>query len=257
MAFWATRPRWWRLAGVSEPRPPIGIGNKNTGDPAGDVTFYFSSKGHSSSSSHHNFLAGPNIVGQFKVQVDGQWAPYKQCNPNHDIADPAKPNGDFECEHNCMSPPNCPATSYLNGQAGFGGMVRRSSPPQPNLQYCAIRVHSTAQSLVASKYFDAPRYCTAHPCSEADLPARRAQYCGCKRGNTTVGRVDMATAFGHHKSPPPPPSVQLSALGEHSNRRQLQSHGPTLPGPFWTCSQVQDPTTWTIFQQDGPNHLGL
>ena len=32
----------------------------------------------------------------------------------------------------------------------------------------------------------------------------------------------------------------------------------TLPAPFlrWVA-QVWDPTTWTILQNDGPNHLGL
>lgn len=52
-------------------------------------------------SSRHNFLAGPNIIGQFKVAVDGQWAPYKQCNPIDDIADPAKPNGAFRRGPRC------------------------------------------------------------------------------------------------------------------------------------------------------------
>jgi hypothetical protein len=157
-----------------------GITNKNTGDPAGDITFYFTNKmksSYSRPSSHHDFLAGPNIVGQFKVQVDGQWAPYKQCNPIGSIADPAKPDGNFVCEHNCMSPPNCPAKSYENGVAQFGGM-----------------------------------------------------YCGCRRGNTTVGRVDMANAFGGH--------------GGHGFRRLQAAPMPSGGGggaglaDYWKCSAV-------------------
>eukprot|EP01052_Picozoa_sp_SAG31_P038376 SAG31_NODE_5116_length_2731_cov_1.876900_3_plen_298_part_00 len=76
--------------------------------------------------------------------------------------------------HDCMSPPHCPASSYQNRLAHFGGM-----------------------------------------------------YCGCERGNTTVGRVDMATAFGHHHSAPPPPPA--------TSQRQLQS---SLSDEYWTCSQA-------------------
>ena len=57
-------------------------------------------------------------------------------------------------------------------------------------------------------------------------------YCGCERGNKTVGRVDMATAFGHHSPPPPPPPE-----GKVGVARRLQA-APEADEDYWQCSKA-------------------
>ena len=152
--------------------------NKDTGDPAGDIFFYLQNKNQNT--AHESFLRTNDIFAQFSVDVDGEWGPYKQCNPVDKSADPTKPYDNFLCENNCMSPPHCPASTWLNGNSGFGGI-----------------------------------------------------HCGCKRGNTTVGRVDMANAFSHSKvskqkpiTPHSPPSPD--------NRRALQGSDDA----YWKCTEA-------------------
>ena len=88
--------------------------NKDMGDPIGDIGFYLGLR----TGRGGKFLAGNNVIGAFKVEVDGLWNAYKMCNPNNQTSDPSKPHDNFVCEYDCQHPPDCPPRTK-NATAGY------------------------------------------------------------------------------------------------------------------------------------------
>ena len=106
------------------PADALTPGNKNYGDPLGDIGFYLSLRtGHGG-----RFLKGNNVIAAFDVTVDGLWNVYKMCNPLNSTADGSKPYDNFVCGYNCYMPETeCPrfsknASSYrgFGSSQGFG-----------------------------------------------------------------------------------------------------------------------------------------
>ena len=93
-----------------------GVGNKDTGDAAGDVGFYM---GRFMSlvdckppwTSHGCFLDEQPVIQEFTLETDGMWGPYMKCNP---LTDPGTNQPILDQPFLC---------NY--GNAGPGG------PPQP------------------------------------------------------------------------------------------------------------------------------
>ncbi len=109
------------------PQNVRGIANHNTGDVAGDVGFILANRRKAleclnNQTSRGCFLdnSSANIYGAFDVEIDGQFGPYLQCNPEFQNA--SKP---FECWQKCDTPPNCTNTSgynsWVNGTSGWAG----------------------------------------------------------------------------------------------------------------------------------------
>jgi len=93
-----------------------GILNKNTADPAGDISFVISKKNLTQTCLHyptapgcHTDVEGIDIYGQLVIEVDGQWGPYLMCNP----AD-GWDTTDWICGQECIQPTHegCPPPSH-------------------------------------------------------------------------------------------------------------------------------------------------
>jgi hypothetical protein len=88
------------------PKNVTGIANKNTADPAGDLTFVITKKNVTQMCLHyptapgcHTDVEGNDLYGQFTIEVDGQWGPYEMCNP----AD-GWDTSDWMCGQECIEP---------------------------------------------------------------------------------------------------------------------------------------------------------
>jgi len=92
-----------------------GVRNKDTADPRGDIGFVLARKNLTATcredpSATGCFLGGSDIYGLFKVEFDGQWGPYLQCNPLQvGGQDPVKKplwldQRNFSCGMDCLSP---------------------------------------------------------------------------------------------------------------------------------------------------------
>ena len=95
------------------PRNVTGLLDKNTGSAAGDLTFRYSV----TLGGEGTFLNGDNVVGRFRVEVDGQYGPYKQCNPKYGLD-----TREWFCENDCETPPHCNATTWENTSSHFTGV---------------------------------------------------------------------------------------------------------------------------------------
>eukprot|EP00040_Diaphanoeca_grandis_P028576 m.165798 g.165798 ORF g.165798 m.165798 type:complete len:332 (-) comp31397_c0_seq1:246-1241(-) len=97
------------------PRNVSGIANKDTGDDAGDLFFTLTAAIKPAECESPNpppwagcFLNGDNIFIKSKVEVDGQWGIYQECNPASAPLPPSQANpGSFVCcgGLNCSGPP--------------------------------------------------------------------------------------------------------------------------------------------------------
>jgi hypothetical protein len=94
------------------PQHVLGIANRNTGDPPGDVGFFLSRKTLAAECARDPtnircFLDGINIYGKFEVEMDGAFGPYHMCNPTHGEDDTVDSN--WKCYQYCETPPKCDA----------------------------------------------------------------------------------------------------------------------------------------------------
>lgn len=107
------------------PKNVTGIQNKDTGDAAGDITFYLEKKNLTRECALHPtsfgcFLDGDNIYGEFVVEMSTQFGPYFDCLPvNHyagGITDKAAwvDTRKFDCGQACLWP-------NATGCHGWGG----------------------------------------------------------------------------------------------------------------------------------------
>ena len=88
------------------PKNVTGVSNKNTADPAGDISFVITKKNVTQTCLHctdcqgcHTDVEFLDLYLQAVIEFDGQWGPYQMCNPA-DGWDTA----DWKCGINCMKP---------------------------------------------------------------------------------------------------------------------------------------------------------
>ena len=104
-----------------------GVSNKNTADPAGDISFVITKKNvtqtclRTDCQGCHTDVEFLDLYLQAVIEFDGQWGPYQMCNPadGYDTTD-------WVCRQDCMDPTHhgCPPPRHgkKNGtECHFGG----------------------------------------------------------------------------------------------------------------------------------------
>ena len=110
------------------PKNVTGVSNKNTADPAGDISFVITKKNVTQTCLHctdcqgcHTDVEFLDLYLQAVIEFDGQWGPYQMCNPadGYDTTD-------WVCGQDCMNPSHhgCPPPRHgkKNGtECHYGG----------------------------------------------------------------------------------------------------------------------------------------
>ena len=142
----------------------LDLTNKNTGDAAGDTSFIMSRRvtAFECRKDPDSFFCrdmaqfsgdesnSTDLVLMMGVEVDGQWGPYLDCNPD----DAKLPSGSWSCSNSDShkNPPHYPATcSAANFNAYEGNCIKQEAPitmSGVDLALCC----SNAQATAASTY---------------------------------------------------------------------------------------------------------
>jgi len=117
--------------------------DKNTGDVGGDTSFVLSRRtnAYECKKNPNDYMCtqlaqfsgddknSTDLVLEMKVEVDGQWGPYLECNPTN----VTNPNGTWECDYGPATrpklPPNYPQEC---GALNFSAFVNTTYAEEPD-----------------------------------------------------------------------------------------------------------------------------
>ena len=195
------------------PQHVLGIANRNTGDPPGDVGFFLSRKTLAAECAQDPtnircFLNGINIYGKFEVEMDGLFGPYHMCNPTQGKDDTVDSN--WKCYQYCEEPPKCEAWAKQNDTLDWQGP----------LCYCKNgRANHTVGRVHRESYHPGPP-----PSPPKWWPAEQCAAEGLVPSGGTRARCSLALL-------PTPP---LRSRPDHRRARRLlhQRHRVQDPGGF-------------------------
>ena len=105
------------------PKNVTGVSNKNTADPAGDISFVITKKNVTQTCLHctdcqgcHTDVEFLDLYLQAVIEFDGQWGPYQMCNPADGY------DTDWVCGQDCMDRRRLPPPRHgKECRVRFGG----------------------------------------------------------------------------------------------------------------------------------------
>lgn len=138
------------------PTNVTGVQNKDTGDPQGDIGFYFTSKMKDADCAKHPEKAGcflnhhgSELFGAFRIEFDGGYGLYQECNPNRVTVSKGRfpwskkvgfdDTRNFSCGLGCISP-----TAEKGCGKPFGGKHNSSAAQKLQCWCDSTNRHLTA-----------------------------------------------------------------------------------------------------------------